>query len=321
MDIDDQSYRLIDNKDLVAQHADSWVKVFNMLGFAGKKKGGIYREFDKLYSRQGWIPAHFFDGCVVSRLEGYYKYEEAYYQFLKSNPEVRTWITQIASDVYDVDPSNVNSGLDYKVQECDATHLQDIAIRRALTRLKLEDQGLSYMVCNLPKVDIFEGDHLVQIRRHESEGFRLNPGQVPFHRPGLGLATEPNLRTEVWWQRDSVEDIYQRNKVLLIDPRRFLVYIVMLGPDCVYVTEREKYYEVSLPDLLSVRFRRKGEIFIPYHRQTSDGLCLVRYGRKSNPRPFSEQLALCSAYLTQRPNLTGRRSIEYNKLLMLVQAN
>ncbi|MFC1731984.1 hypothetical protein ACFL6I_16820 [candidate division KSB1 bacterium] len=47
-------------------------------------------------------------------------------------------MTTYTSEVYDIHPSNVESGLDYSNQECDATHLQDISVRRALTRIKLE---------------------------------------------------------------------------------------------------------------------------------------------------------------------------------------
>ena len=76
--------------------------------------------------------------------------------------------------------------------------LQDIAVRRCLKRLNRS----------------FQGDHLVQIRGHDSEGFRLNPGQVPFHEPDSVL--RPSLSSRSWWQENSVEDFWQSNKLLQV---------------------------------------------------------------------------------------------------------
>lgn len=103
--------------------------------------------------------------AFIDRDEALTLYEEAYFQHFTSNPDDLDWICETASDVYDIAPSNIESGLDCHKQECRAIHLRDIAVRRCLERL-----GRT-----------FEGDHLVQIRGHDSEGFRLNPGQVPFH--------------------------------------------------------------------------------------------------------------------------------------------
>src|SRR5262249_45053712 len=90
------------------------------------------------------------------------------------------------------------SGLDYHKQECPAIHLQDIAVRRCLKRLNRS----------------FQGDHLVQIRGQDSEGFRLNPGKVPFHDPDGIL--RPSLAHEAWWEEDSIEDFWQSNKILQV---------------------------------------------------------------------------------------------------------
>jgi nicotinate-nucleotide adenylyltransferase len=122
-----------------------------------------------------------------------------------------------ASDVYDIQPSNVESGLDYHKQECTATHLQDIAVRRVLVRL-----GRS-----------FKGDHLVQIRGHESEGYRLNPGKVPFHEPESII--EPTFAPGRWWDAHSVEDFWQSNKVLEVRASEPVLRSTLLrnlgGPD------------------------------------------------------------------------------------------
>jgi len=110
--------KFIRNGNLVEAVAREWLTIFSQLSYAGFRKKGIYEAFDALYGRKNWLPAHFMDGKVVSRYEGYLIYEEAYYQLLKSGPEMREWIIGTASEVYDIQPSNVESGLDYTIQEC-----------------------------------------------------------------------------------------------------------------------------------------------------------------------------------------------------------
>ena len=95
-------------------------------------------------------------------------------------------------------PTNVQSGLDYSIQEDTASHLHDIAVRNAVSRLGRE----------------FSGDHLVEIRGHTSEGYRLNPGQVPFHLPDKVLL--PSQSAGTWWKSHSIEDFWQSNKVLVV---------------------------------------------------------------------------------------------------------
>ncbi len=215
--------KYIDNKTLVEENSDKWIKIFNKLGFIGFQKQALYESFDKEFGEDSWLPAHFFYGEVVSRLEGYKMYDEAYYEFLKDNQDIKEWIADTANEVMDYSESNLESGLDLSHQEGNATHIQDISVRRALTRLSLEDQGIKYDLDNLPVIPIFKGDHIVQIRDHTTEGFVLNPGQVPFHKPELGLDTYKKS----WWKKDSAEDIYQRNKVLLVDFEELKLQLVI----------------------------------------------------------------------------------------------
>lgn len=237
-----QPKKLVNNRELVDQVKVSWLKIFNRLGYAGFNKKNIYRDLQKAYGDGNWIPAHFYDGAVISRLEGYLIYEEAYYEFLKNNPDIRQWIVATASDVYDIQPSNVECGLDYTKQECDATHLQDISVRRVLTRLKLEEEGTAFSTDNLPVIPIFNGDHLVQIRERTTEGFPLNPGQVPFHQPGLILDSDQ----KGWWLEGSIEDWYQKNKVLLVNPDVFKVRLAIVGTGRIFFAKTKKvYYEAA----------------------------------------------------------------------------
>jgi len=227
--------------------ASSWVRIFNKLSYIGRRKAEIYSDFGEQFGKDDWLPAHFFNGKIISREEGYLVYEEAYYEFLKNNPRIRERLIAAASEVYDIAPSNVDSGLDYSKQECDATHLQDISVRRALVRLRLEEQGKSYNPQNLPEIEVFEGDHLVQIRDHTTEGYRfgLNPGQVPFHRSELILDTDQ----KGWWNPDSVEGWYQRNKVLLVNPEKMSLRLDMVSPEFLFFAlDKNDYFQTSQPN-------------------------------------------------------------------------
>ncbi|MAF99327.1 MAG: hypothetical protein CMH61_01825, partial [Nanoarchaeota archaeon] len=105
--------------------------------------------------------------------------------------------------------------------------LQDIAVRRVLRRLGRH----------------FEGDHLVQIRGHKSEGYVLNPGQVPFHKPELILPSERKR----WWKEGSVEAFYQHNKILVVDSDMLLVTPVIksANDDVYYQADKKNVYRVS----------------------------------------------------------------------------
>jgi hypothetical protein len=114
-------------------------------------------------------------------------------------------LLEIASNVYDDDPNNVESGLDYSKRGDLRTHIQDIAIRNCVKRFGRK----------------FSGDKLIQIRDRIGEhplSLALSPGQVPFHNPAL-ISNPDNLqeiRRNAWWLPLSVEDFYQRAKRLVV---------------------------------------------------------------------------------------------------------
>jgi hypothetical protein len=226
----------------VEEAAEKWIKIFNELGYAGFQKAEREQELDERFGEDNWITAHFFDGKIIPLEEAAKVYGEAYYEFLRDNPDIRDWIVRTASEVYDIQQSNFKSGLDFTLQECGAVHLQDIAVRRALTRLKLEDEGIKYDKKNLPAVKIFEGTHPVQIRGHKTEGYILNPGKVPFHRPELILDTEQ----KGWWESYSAEDFYQRNKVLLVKPDNFISMLAFVSNSMLlFQHEAGNYYSAD----------------------------------------------------------------------------
>ncbi|MDF1661985.1 MAG: hypothetical protein P1V97_09445, partial [Planctomycetota bacterium] len=163
--------------------------------FGGRKKQLIAEIQERLGD---FRIAYEFEGAVIERDSALQLYEDAYYFFLKRQPELLDWLVQTAAEVYDTEPENVASGMDYGAQEpSKATHLQDIAIRRVLLRL-----GRS-----------FEGADLLEIRGVRSRGYVLNPGVVPFHRPEC--IQQPEWKA-TWSVPGSVESFWQSNKVIVV---------------------------------------------------------------------------------------------------------
>jgi hypothetical protein len=119
--------------------------------------------------------------------------------FLQQHSEIVEELTMVASDVYDDNMSNVASGFNYLKQETNRTHIQDIAIRKVISKLG----------------KTFRGNQLIQIRQEVGNhplSVTLSPGRVPFHqqrRIRLPWLTG-------WWKPGSVECWYQSNKILQI---------------------------------------------------------------------------------------------------------
>ena len=151
------------------------------------------------YGKGNWRLVWDIGGNSVGRDGVVMLYEDAYYEFLRKNPDVLERLLRDASDVYDDAPSNVQSGFDYAKQETDRTHLQDISIRRCVLRLGRK----------------FAGKSLVQIRDTQGShplSVTLSPGQVPFHMPALIKQPEATG----WWKPGSTESFYQSNRILQV---------------------------------------------------------------------------------------------------------
>lgn len=169
-------------------------------GYVGHRREKSVRKLDATFGEGRWRIDYVWKGAFLSRDEALELYDEAYYRFLAARADLLDWLCATASDVYDTDPSNVASGFDYLAQQGGATHLQDIAVRRAVRRL-----GRT-----------FEGTRLIEIRGKDSEGYALNPGRVPFHEPDAIL--QPRSIPGNWVEAGSVEDFWQSNKVLRVAP-------------------------------------------------------------------------------------------------------
>jgi len=172
-------------------------------GCSGSRRMDENRARDKVYgagnwrivwearSKHGFSKMHYLSNKEAVRL-----YEDAYYQYFKKNPEKLEWISGF-KDVYDNSETNVNSGLDYSIQESNSVHLQDISIRRCMVRLGMQ----------------FKGKDLLQIRS-VGPGAAFGPGNIPFHL--RYMVPPPELELKGWWKPGSIESFYQSNKRLQV---------------------------------------------------------------------------------------------------------
>jgi hypothetical protein len=174
-------------------------------GYVGKHRNELWAERDARYGKVNWQTIWLVDGNYLEYEEACHLYEDAYFEYFKQRPELLEFLLEVASDVYDDDPSNVESGLDYSKRGDVRTHIQDIAIRNCVKRFGRE----------------FRGDKLIQIRDRIGEhplSLALSPGQVPFHK--AELISHPDNLAEImakaWWLPSSVEDFYQRAKRLVV---------------------------------------------------------------------------------------------------------
>jgi hypothetical protein len=170
-------------------------------GYLGKTRDSRQETWNSVYGELEWRFAWQKGNDVIIMPEALKLYEDGYFEYFKKNPARLNWLVKKASNIYDTDPSNVEAGLEYKIGDTPSNHIHDIAIRNAVKRHDKE----------------FLGDKLLRVRWKSSEGYALNPGVVPFHLPEL-ISKEPvrNYGGAQWWRDGTIEDFYQKNKLLQI---------------------------------------------------------------------------------------------------------
>ena len=169
-------------------------------GYMGDARDRLESQWDQSCGCYGWRLAWEWGEQVLPQHLALQIYEDAYLEHLRKSPETLDWLIKTAKDVYDTAKSNVHARFDYDYQETKGNHYHDIAVRRAVIRLGKK----------------FQGDYLVHIRWVDSEGFRLNPGKVPFHMPEMiyqGEVINASGKNS-WWDKGTIEDFWQRNKLL-----------------------------------------------------------------------------------------------------------
>ena len=188
-------------------------KIVEMPGFLGFRKKDVYTSWNQKYGENNWQLLHRWKDELIPQRDTIALYEDAYYEFFRGDKDQLEWVLRNFGDVYDMSLSDIESGYDYSIQKGNATHLHDIAIRRVLS-LRMGKN--------------FEGKELLQVRQPTTKGYHLGPGIVPFHMPELieksegiiNYGLDENWEKKVgtrnpWWDKDSIEDFYQSNRVLI----------------------------------------------------------------------------------------------------------
>ena len=170
-------------------------KAIERPGYFGKKRDELFRGFNEKFAEGKWRIVWKWGNYFTDFVNACKIYEDGY--LLDSFNREGLWkdLIKTARNVWDMEESDTESGLDYSAQKGKATHLQDIAIRNVVFRRGWE----------------FEGDKLIQIRSHADYwGKQLSPGRVEFHMPGkIEMPHIPG-----WYDEKSIEAFWQDNKFL-----------------------------------------------------------------------------------------------------------
>jgi len=107
-------------------------------GYVGKRRNELWAERDSKYGKGNWQTIWLVAADYLEYTEACRLYEDAYFENFKKRPELLEYLLEVASNVYDDDPSNVESGFDYSNRGDVRTHIQDIAIRNCVKRFGRE---------------------------------------------------------------------------------------------------------------------------------------------------------------------------------------
>lgn len=173
--------------------------VINRVGRIGRSRLKMIDRNNALYGEGNWSFAFIYQGRLITQQEALQLYEDSYSRKLAVSPDLVRRMVFEASEVYDFSIENINSGLDYNLQEGPETHIQDIAVRRVLAQKGVQ----------------LKGGKPLQIRGLNSDLHELNPGLVPFVDPDAVL-DKPRIYQATWIEPGSVEDFWQNNRVLIV---------------------------------------------------------------------------------------------------------
>lgn len=223
---------------LVEPLKNVWIPI-GLPGFSGESKVDRVKTFNDQFGSDGWEMRHIVRGKIVSKSVAIREYEEAYRQFLRSQPDLVEFLVTTCGNVYDYAPDNVYDD-EYEQPHTPMNHYQDISVRRVISELAADDGWPSVAETadetvwltdlsdgqrhHFPRANGFRGDYLLQIREPDSPGFPLNPAVVPCHDPDL-INTLPNRQE--WYHAEgcahlSIEAFWQMSKVLVVRYDRYL---------------------------------------------------------------------------------------------------
>lgn len=216
--------------EIKKQTSTIWVPLGNP-GYAGETKQDRKKMLDKYLGVDGWQMNHLVRGEPVPVEQAIREYEHSYRVYLKSHPDIVSFLIENFGNVYDFAPENVYDD-SYIQPHTERNHYQDISIRRVIAELVLDPswtnvQSTSTEVAQLtdladgtcyelPRAVGFRGDYLLEVRGLQSAGYFLNPAVIPFYDPSL-IVSNPQARS--WYLEEgcrywSIEAFWQYSKIL-----------------------------------------------------------------------------------------------------------
>ncbi|OGM11412.1 hypothetical protein A2Z22_00845 [Candidatus Woesebacteria bacterium RBG_16_34_12] len=179
-------------------------------GYSGKKKDEQIKEWDRKYGEGNWrIAWELRNGEVLDFNGVFWKvYVLGYIMYFIKNPDEARLLTENYSYAYDKDMISPKEAFDPQSlynKQGRANQFHHVALNIALE-----------WYLGMP----FRGDRPIQVREGKPgapfdqwpEGFRWSPGRIPTVVPNL----IPDVNVEGWWESCSIEDLYQKSKVLQI---------------------------------------------------------------------------------------------------------
>ena len=167
-------------------------------GLFGVEREKRISEYNEQYGADNWEIGWKFDSRILNLDSALRLYEMSYHISFLGNRIVWDDLIKKAEEIWVEDKSDVDSGYDYAMQKAPAAHYEDIAIRRVLQ-------------ANGKK---FKGEELVRVRGDSDClcGRLLSSMYVPFVAPSY----IEELRLDGWWKKNTVEDFWQSNKIILV---------------------------------------------------------------------------------------------------------
>ena len=184
-------------------------------GYLGKARTDKMSEWDGKYGEGNWRLIHWQNakGQLLTYDEVFQVYVEGYEEYFKKHRNEAEFLIKNYSYGYDYDQIT-------REEAFDSHALYD----KPGIRNQFHNVAFNIALVNVVG-RMFEGNRPIQVREgkpgtpdnEQPEGFKWSPGKIPCKDPSI--IPHVQLGGEQWWQNGTIEDFYQRAKVLEVKRR------------------------------------------------------------------------------------------------------